>query len=105
MAEKTDMNKSISKVLVSEEQLRARVAEMGAQLSEDYELSLIHIFSPLLCIKIGPPRIAEHVSRPGHDHIVEPCRAMREDGRACLIKADADADVVALCLLYTSRCV
>ena len=34
MAGKTDMNKDISKVLVSEEQLRARVAEMGAQLSE-----------------------------------------------------------------------
>ena len=43
MAEKTDMNKSISKVLVSEEQLRARVAEMGAQLSEDYEIGRAHV--------------------------------------------------------------
>ena len=39
MAEKTDMNKSISKVLVSEEQLRARVAEMGAQLSEVIQIT------------------------------------------------------------------
>ena len=37
MAEKTDMNKDVSKILVSEEEIRARVKEMGAQLSEEYE--------------------------------------------------------------------
>ena len=32
-----DMNKDIDHVLVSEEQIKARVAEMGAQLSEEYQ--------------------------------------------------------------------
>ena len=37
MAEKTDLNKVVDKVLVSEEELQMRIAELGAQLSEDYE--------------------------------------------------------------------
>lgn len=37
MAEKTDLNKVVDKVLVSEEELQRRIAELGAQLSEDYE--------------------------------------------------------------------
>jgi len=37
MAQKTDMNQDIAKVLISEEELQARIAEMGAQLSEEYE--------------------------------------------------------------------
>lgn len=37
MAQKTDMNKDIAKVLISEEELKTRIAEMGAQLSEEYE--------------------------------------------------------------------
>lgn len=37
MAEKTNMNNDILKVLVTEEQLQKRIAELGKQLSEDYE--------------------------------------------------------------------
>ena len=59
MAEKTDMNKSISKVLVSEEQLRARVAEMGAQLSEDYEGKNVI----LVCILKGAVHFFSDLSR------------------------------------------
>lgn len=32
-----DMNNDIAKVLISEEQLQAKVAELGAQISRDYE--------------------------------------------------------------------
>ena len=32
-----DMNNDIAKVLISEEQLQAKVAELGAQISHDYE--------------------------------------------------------------------
>ena len=59
MAEKTDMNKSISKVLVSEEQLRARIAEMGAQLSEDYEGKNVI----LVCILKGAVHFFSDLSR------------------------------------------
>ena len=59
MAEKTDMNKSISTVLVSEEQLRARVAEMGAQLSEDYEGKNVI----LVCILKGAVHFFSDLSR------------------------------------------
>ena len=31
-----DMNNDIAKVLISEEQLQAKVAELGAQISRDY---------------------------------------------------------------------
>lgn len=31
------MNNDIAKVLISEEQLQAKVAELGAQISRDYE--------------------------------------------------------------------
>lgn len=34
---KTDMNREIDRVLLSEEQIRQRVAELGAQLSEEYD--------------------------------------------------------------------
>ena len=37
MAVKTDMNREIDRVLLSEEQIRQRVAELGAQLSEEYD--------------------------------------------------------------------
>ena len=32
-----DMNNDIAKVLISEAQLQAKVAELGAQISRDYE--------------------------------------------------------------------
>lgn len=32
-----DMNNDIAKVLISEEQLQAKVVELGAQISRDYE--------------------------------------------------------------------
>ena len=32
-----DMNNDIAKVLISEEQLQAKVAELGAQISRDYD--------------------------------------------------------------------
>ena len=59
MAGKTDMNKDISKVLVSEEQLRARVAEMGAQLSEDYDGKNVI----LVCILKGAVHFFSDLSR------------------------------------------
>ncbi len=37
MAERTDMNKEISHVLIGEEQIRARVKELGEEISRDYE--------------------------------------------------------------------
>lgn len=37
MAQRTDMNKDIDHVLLSEEQISRRVKELGAQISEDYE--------------------------------------------------------------------
>lgn len=37
MTQRTDMNRDIHHVLVSEEQIRQRVKEMGAQISEDYD--------------------------------------------------------------------
>lgn len=37
MPEKTNMNNDILKVLISEEELSRRIAELGQQLSEDYE--------------------------------------------------------------------
>lgn len=37
MTQRTDMNRDIHHVLVSEEQIRQRVREMGAQISEDYD--------------------------------------------------------------------
>ena len=49
----------ISKVLVSEEQLRARVAEMGAQLSEDYEGKNVI----LVCILKGAVHFFSDLSR------------------------------------------
>ena len=58
MAEKTDLNKVVDKVLVSEEELQRRIAELGAQLSEDYEgkdvicvcilRGAVHFFSDLV---------------------------------------------------------
>ena len=35
-----DMNNDIAKVLISEEQLQAKVAELGAQISRDYEAKI-----------------------------------------------------------------
>jgi hypoxanthine phosphoribosyltransferase len=37
MAQRTDMNRDIDHVLISEEQIAKRVRELGAQISEDYE--------------------------------------------------------------------
>ncbi len=37
MTQRTDMNRDIHHVLVGEEQIRQRVKEMGAQISEDYD--------------------------------------------------------------------
>lgn len=37
MAQRTDMNRDIDHVLISEEQIAKRVKELGAQISEDYE--------------------------------------------------------------------
>ena len=58
MAEKTDLNRVVDKVLVSEEELQRRIAELGAQLSEDYEgkdvicvcilRGAVHFFSDLV---------------------------------------------------------
>ena len=43
------MNDDILKVLVSEEELKAKVAELGAQISKDYEGRQVH----LICILKG----------------------------------------------------
>ena len=61
MAVKTDMNREIDRVLLSEEQIRQRVAELGAQLSEEYDgknvilvcilKGAVHFFSDL-CLQI-----------------------------------------------------
>ena len=58
MAEKTDLNRVVERVLVSEEALKKRIAELGAQLSEDYEgknvicicilRGAVHFFSDLV---------------------------------------------------------
>jgi hypoxanthine phosphoribosyltransferase len=37
MTQRTDMNRDIDHVLISEEQISRRVRELGAQISEDYE--------------------------------------------------------------------
>ncbi len=37
MTQRTDMNRDIDHVLISEEQISRRVKELGAQISEDYE--------------------------------------------------------------------
>ncbi len=37
MAEKTDMNRDIEKELLSRELINARIAELGAKISDDYE--------------------------------------------------------------------
>lgn len=59
MAEKTDMNKDMKRVLLSEEQIAARVAEMGAELSEDYEGKNVI----LVCILKGAVHFFSDLSR------------------------------------------
>lgn len=43
------MNDDIKTVLVSEEQLKAKVAELGARISKDYEGKNLVLVSILLC--------------------------------------------------------
>ena len=40
------MNDDIKTVLVSEEQLKAKVAELGARISKDYAVSYTHLTLP-----------------------------------------------------------
>ena len=95
MAEKTDMNKSISKVLVSEEQLRARVAEMGAQLSEDYEGKNVI----LVCILKGAVHFFSDLSRHMTCHMEMDFMSIssygngRKTSSIVRIAKDMDADI------------
>ena len=54
-----EMEKDVSRVLISEEQIRQRVAEMGAQISEDYEGKDM----VLLCILKGAVQFFSDLSR------------------------------------------
>ena len=48
-----DMNNDIAKVLISEEQLQAKVAELGAQISRDYEGKDLLLVSILITTMSG----------------------------------------------------
>jgi len=55
----TDMNKDVSRVLVSEEALQKRIAELGAQISRDYEGKDVI----LVCILKGAVQFFSDLSR------------------------------------------
>lgn len=59
MAEKTDMNKDILRVLLDEETIARRVAELGAQISADYEGKNVI----LVCILRGAVHFFSDLSR------------------------------------------
>ena len=65
MAAKTDMNKDIDHVLLSREQIAARVAELGARLSEDYEGKDVI----LVCILKGAVHFFSDLSRSMTCHL------------------------------------
>ena len=59
-----DMNNDIAKVLISEEQLQAKVAELGAQISRDYEgkdLLLVSILKGSVVFMADLMRAIEYV--------------------------------------------
>jgi len=59
MAEKTSMNNDVLKVLITQEQLEHRIAELGKRLSEDYEgMNVI-----LVCILKGAVHFFSDLSR------------------------------------------
>ena len=65
MAAKTDMNKDIDHVLLSREQIAARVTELGARLSEDYEGKDVI----LVCILKGAVHFFSDLSRSMTCHL------------------------------------
>jgi len=65
MAEMTDMNRDIAKTLVSEEELRRRIAEMGAELSREYDGKNVI----LVCILRGAVHFFSDLSRAMTCHV------------------------------------
>lgn len=55
----TDLNKDMERVLISEEQLRTRIAELGKQISEDYDGKDVL----LVCILKGAVQFFSDLSR------------------------------------------
>ena len=65
MADKTNMNNDIKYTLLSEEQLKTRIAELGKELSEDYEGKNVI----LICILKGAVHFFSDLSRQMTCHL------------------------------------
>jgi len=65
MAVKTDMNKDVDHILISKDDIAKRVAEMGAQLSEDYDGKDV----VLVCILKGAVHFFSDLSRSMTCHL------------------------------------
>ena len=65
-----DMNNDIAKVLISEEQLQAKVAELGAQISRDYEGKDLLLVSILKGSVVFMADLMRAITEPdaGRDH-------------------------------------